>query len=84
MVLNEDFNEWYRTQLRKFIQENDVKHHPERMDDFKLDLTQLKVNAVQITDDELCRLNISSHLQTGADILCIGRQTYYENLKREI
>ena len=82
-VLNESYNVWYRFQLRTFIIENDVKNHPERIEGFKHDLNQLKIDTIKITDDELTMLGITTHLQTGADIHCIGRQTFYENLKRE-
>ena len=82
-VLNEKYNQWYRNELRTFIIENDVKHHPERIEGFNLDLNQQKIDTIKITDDELVSINISSHLQTGADIHCIGRQTFYENLNKE-
>ena len=83
IVLNEFYNEWYRAQLRKFIIENDVKNHPERIKDFKFDLNQLKIDTIGITDDELAKLNISARLQRTADIHCIGRQTVYDNLNKE-
>jgi len=77
LVLNEFYNDWYRAQLRNYIIENDVLHYPERIEGFHLDLNQLKIDSIKITDDELVKLNISSHLQTGADIHCIGRRTGY-------
>ena len=79
-VLNEKFNEWYRNELRAFIEENDVKNHPERIKDFKFDLTQMKIDTCRITDEEVVTAGIESHLQTDADILCIGRSTVYDNI----
>jgi len=79
-VLNEKFNEWYRNELRSFIIENDVKNHPERIKGFNFDLNQMKIDTCRITDDEVCKAEIKSHLQTDADILCIGRRTVYDNI----
>ena len=82
-VLNEKFNEWYRNELSTFIVENDVKNHPERIKDFKFDLSQMKIDTCRITDDEIIKAGIKSHLQTDADILCIGRITVYDNINYE-
>ncbi len=82
-VLNEKFNEWYRHELRTFIIENDVKNHPERIKDFKFDLNQQKIDTCRITDEEVVIAGIKSHLQTDADILCIGRMTVYDNINYE-
>ena len=80
VFLNDDYNEWYRHELRTFIIENDVKNHPERIKDFKFDLNQQKIDTCRITDEEVVMAGIKSHLQTDADILCIGRQTVYDNI----
>ena len=83
LVLNDSYNEWYRTQLRNYIIANDVKKYSERIKGFKFDLNQQKIDTIKITDDELAKVNISARLQTGADIHCIGRQTFYDNKNKE-
>ncbi len=83
LVLNGKFNEWYRNELRTFIIDNDVKNYPERITGFKFDLNQQKIDTIKITDDELAKINISARLQTGADIHCIGRRTFYDNKNKE-
>ena len=79
-VLNDKFNAWYRNELKTFIEENDVKNNPVRIRDFKFDLIQLKIDTCRITDDEVVKLGIKSHLQKDAEILCIGRMTVYDNI----
>ena len=82
-VLNEKYNEWYKNELRTFIIENDVKNHPERIKGFKFDLIQMKIDTCRITDEEVVMAGVKSHLQTDADILCIGRRTVYDNINYE-
>ncbi len=82
IVLNEKYNHWYSNEFRTFIEQNDVKHHPERIKDFIFDLYQQKIDTINITNDEIVKLNIPSHLQTTADVHCIGRQTVYDNLNK--
>ena len=82
IVLNEKFNTWYKNELRTFIIENDVKHHPERIKGFIFDLNEQKIDTIKITDDELARINISARTQTTADIHCIGTTTVKENRKK--
>ena len=58
LVLNDSYNEWYRTQLRNYIISNDVKNYPERIKGFIFDLNQQKINTIQITDEELAIANV--------------------------
>ncbi len=82
LVLNDIYNEWYETQLRNYIIENDVEKHPERLREFFFDLNQLKIDTIKITDSILAELNVQARLQTNADIHCIGRQTVYDNINK--
>ena len=84
MVLNDEYNDWYRGKIQEFIKNTpDIKKHPEKWGNFKFDLHQAKIDTCHITDDEVTKTDCPSHLQTDADILCIGRQTVYENIKRK-
>ena len=82
-VLNESYNVWYRFQLRTFIIENDVKNHPERIEGFKYDLNQLKIDTIKITDDELAKANVPRRKKSTADIHCIAPRTVTYNKKKE-
>ncbi len=82
LVLNEAYNEWYRTQLRSYIIKNDVKNYPERIKGFHLDLNQLKIDSVIITDEELAIANLPGRKKKTADILCIAPRTVTNNKKK--
>ena len=82
--LNDKFNEWYKAQYAAFIAFNpDIKEHPEKWDNFKFDLNQVKVDSVLIADEVLATCNCPSRLQTNANIHCIGRTTVFDLQKKQ-
>ena len=83
MFLNDEYNEWYRGKIQEFVKRtSDLKKHPEKWENFKFDINQAKIDTCLITDDEVVKTECPSHLQTDANILCIGRQTVYENINK--
>ena len=84
VFLNDEYNEWYRAKIRLFKQQHpELKKHPELWENFKFDINQVKIDSVRITEEEVVISECPSRLQTTADILCIGRTTTYDLLKKE-
>ena len=84
IVLNDEYNEWYKHKIQEFLTNTpDIKKHPEKWRNFKFDLNQAKIDTIQITDTEVVMSESPSHLQTTADIHCIGRTTVYDLSKKD-
>lgn len=81
LVLNQKFREWYLAELSAFIEENDVRQNPDLLKDFVFDLNEAKIDVCKITDDMAITIGCKSHLQTTADMLCIGRKTVHRKTK---
>ena len=83
MVLNDEYNQWYECKIKKFMENTpNLKKHPEKWNNFKFDLNQLKRDTVQITDSCMAISECPSRLQTAADIHCLGRTTVYDLIKK--
>ena len=84
MILNDEYNEWYRGKIQEFIKNTpDIAKHPELWENFKFDLRQAKIDSAHITEEVVVFYECPSRLQTTADILCIGRTTVHDLLKKE-